>query len=103
MCVAVGVAMGMCVRVAMLLTMVVARTMFMLMLMLMTMFVIVIMRVLVLVVMSAYPYRALPGQSTAAIFTHYSISKEASSISLPARKSPLGWWHLGQSPNMSSD
>ena len=101
MCVAVGVAMGMCVRVAMLLTMVVARTMFMLMLM--TMFVIVIMRVLVLVVMSAYPYRALPGQSTAAIFTHYSISKEASSISLPARKSPLGWWHLGQSPNMSSD
>jgi hypothetical protein len=35
----------------------------------------------------------LAGQSASAIFTHYSISIEASSISRPARNSPLGAWH----------
>jgi hypothetical protein len=42
-----------------------------------------------LVVMSAYAHRRFSGQSASAILTHQSISKEASSISRPARSSPL--------------
>jgi hypothetical protein len=42
------------------------------------------------VVMSAYAYWRFSGQSASAIFTHQSISKEANSISRPARSSPLG-------------
>ena len=42
-----------------------------------------------LVVMSAYTCRSFSGQSASAILTHYSISKEATSISRPARRSPL--------------
>jgi hypothetical protein len=42
-----------------------------------------------LVVMSAYTGRSFSGQSASAIITHQSISKEASSISRPARSSPL--------------
>jgi hypothetical protein len=42
-----------------------------------------------LVVMGAYTCRSFSGQSASAILTHYSISKEATSISRPARRSPL--------------
>jgi hypothetical protein len=42
------------------------------------------------VVMSAYADRRFSGQSASAIFTHQSISREANSISRPARSSPLG-------------
>jgi hypothetical protein len=42
-----------------------------------------------LVVMGAYTCRSFSGQSASAILTHYSISKEATSISRPARSSPL--------------
>src|SRR5262245_42307510 len=97
--VAVGMGMRMCVRVTMLLPMVVAWSMFVLMMMFMPVFmdifvfmhVWVLMNVFVLVVMSTDPHWVFSRQSAAAIFTHYSISKEASSISLPARKSPLVW------------
>jgi len=109
------VGMGMGVRVAVLFTVMIARSMFMLVVMSMRVIgvIVVVMCVWVLmvglvtmrvfVVMSTDPHGIFSGQSAAAIFTHYSISKEASSISLPPRKSPLGWWHVGQSPNISSD
>jgi hypothetical protein len=48
-------------------------------------------RVFIAVVRCALGF--LAGQSASAIFTHYSISIEASSISRPARNSPLGAWH----------
>jgi hypothetical protein len=57
----------------------------------------------VLVVMSAYTTRTFAGQPASAVFTHYSISSEANSISRPARSSPLGVWHPGHSANRSSD
>jgi nitrogen fixation protein FixH len=41
------------------------------------------------VVMGAYACRSFSGQPASAIFTHQSISKEATSISRPARSSPL--------------
>jgi hypothetical protein len=78
------------VRVWMVVTVVVSRTV----LMLVPVAVVVVMLVIVLmgmfVVMSAYADRRFSGQSASAIFTHQSISKEASSISRPARSSPLG-------------
>ena len=54
--------------------------------------VLVIMRMvhIVFVVMGTDACRVFSGQTATAIFTHYSISSEASSISRPARRSPLG-------------
>ena len=65
--------------------------MFMLMTVLMTVVVGMVVTVLraMLVVMSAYTGRSFSGQTASTILTHYSISKEASSISRPARSSPL--------------
>ncbi len=57
----------------------------------MGMIVVMPMFMLVFVVMSANSRRALPRQPASAFFTHYSISKEASSSSRPARISPLAW------------
>jgi hypothetical protein len=113
----VGVRVRMSMRVAVLFTVVMAWPVFVLMIMSVFMvmalavFMVVVlpvsvlvrMRVCVFVVMSSDPHGIFPRQSAAAIFTHYSISNDASSISLPARKSPLGWWQSGQSANMSSD
>jgi hypothetical protein len=89
----------MSVRVGMVMAVVLPRTVLVVVIMLMLVPMIVIMDmavgmvvtvlVAVLVVMGAYAYRSFSGQSASAIFTHYSISKEASSISRPARSSPL--------------
>jgi hypothetical protein len=51
--------------------------------------VVVTVLVFMLVVMSTHTNRRFSGQSASAILTHQSISKEASSISRPARSSPL--------------
>ena len=56
----------------------------------MVMFMVMNLRMSVVVVMSTNANRVFPRQSAAAFFTHYSISIEASSISRPARRSPLG-------------
>jgi len=58
---------------------------------------------LVGMVVRANPNRVFSRQSASAISTHYSISKEATSISRPARSSPLGVWQSGHSANISSD
>src|SRR5215831_18546634 len=63
----------------------------------------VIMFMLVSVVVGTHLGRSFSRQSTSAIFAHYSISKEANSISRPARRSPLGLWQAGHSPKKSSD
>ena len=47
-------------------------------------------------------HRVFSGQSASAIFTHQSISSEATSISRPARISPLRAWQSGHSANISS-
>ena len=72
--------------------------MFVMMVLIMMMFTVMIMGMVVVVVimpmlvrMSMDARGLVPGQSAAAIFTHYSISIEVSSISRPARKSPLSW------------
>ena len=100
-------AMAVCVsmRMTVLFAMVMPGPMFMLMVGAMFMFMVVLMRmrVFVLLMLGANPNRVFSGQSAAAIFTHYSTSKEASSSSLPARNSPLGVWQSGQSANISSD
>src|ERR1035441_2897715 len=111
--VGVGVAVGMSMRVVMLMIVVVTRAVLVIVLMFMTMIVImaravgmgVVVTVLVfmLVVMSTHTNRRFSGQSASAILTHQSISKEASSISRPARSSPLTMWHPGHSANISSD
>jgi len=90
---------GVSVRVRVVVAVVVSRTMLMLMLMAVLMF----MFMGLLVVMGAHARRILSGQSASAIFTHQSISKEASSISRPARSSPLRLWHSGHSANILSD
>jgi len=90
-----GVGVGMRVRVGMIVAVVVARPMFvsvaMLMLVAVPMAVGMIVPVLmtVFVVMSAYADRRFSGQPASAIITHQSMSKEANSISRPARSSPL--------------
>src|SRR5215475_4505442 len=89
-----------------------SRPMHVLMLMLMFVFVRVGMSVAMVVVMltmlmgmavRANPNWVFSRQSASAISTHYSISKEATSISRPARSSPLGVWQSGHSANISSD
>ena len=59
--------------------------------------------VFVLMGMSADARRVFAWQSASAVFTHYSISSEATSISRPARRLPLGSWQSGHSANISSD
>ena len=56
-----------------------------------------------IILMSRVSNRFFARQSAAAIFTHYSISREASSSSRPARKSRLGAPHVGQGESKSSD
>jgi hypothetical protein len=63
------------------------------MLVFVSMFMVVRMIMIVFLVLGTDAKRSFPGQSASAIFTHYSISIEASSISRPARNSPLGAWH----------
>ena len=64
---------------------------------------VVIVLMVMVVVVGAYTHRFLSGQPASAFVTHQSISKEASSISRPARSSPLRRWQSGHSANMSSD
>src|ERR1035441_1816476 len=111
----VGVVVGMSMRVVMLVVVVVPRAVLVIVLMVMPMIVImaravgmgmgmaVTVLVFMLVVMSTHTNRRFSGQSASAILTHQSISKEASSISRPARSSPLTMWHPGHSANISSD
>lgn len=56
-----------------------------------------------IILMSRVSNRFFARHSAAAIFTHYSISREASSSSRPARKSRLGAPHVGQGESKSSD
>lgn len=86
----VGVRVGMRMRVLVVMPMVMPRAMLVFVLVLMVVAMIVPVHMRMMMVMSAYSYRAFPGQSASAIFTHYSISSEASSISRPPRSSPLG-------------
>jgi hypothetical protein len=95
-----GVTMRVRVRMVMVLAVVMAWAICMPVLMSMVMM--VIMAVLMIMMMSTDTNRIFSGQSAAAFFTHYPISKEASSISLPARSSPLGLWQAGHSLNRSS-
>lgn len=85
------------VRVGMVVALVMSRTVLMLVLVAVIMAMVVSMAMLVtvlmfmsmFVVMGAHAYRSFSGQSASAILTHQSISKEANSISRPARRSPL--------------
>jgi hypothetical protein len=88
----VGVGVGMSVRVGMVVAVVVSRTVLVLMLVAVLLAVVMLVTVLMsrFMVMSANTCRSFSGQSASAIFTHQSISKEATSISRPARSSPLG-------------
>ena len=90
----------------MLVAMMFAGTMGMLMLVFMRVVVVVIMimavTMRVLMVFRTDAHRVFPGQSASAFFTHQSISSEATSISRPARISPLRVWHSGHSANISS-
>ena len=78
-------------RVGVVVVMVMSRTMF------------VRMAMIVLVVLGLDANRFFSRQAASAFFTHQSISIEASSISRPARSSPLGLWQSGHSANISSD
>ncbi len=60
-------------------------------------------RVRVGMIMGVNPDRVFSRQSASTISTHYSISREATSISRPARSWPLGLWQSGHSANISSD
>ena len=103
------VRMRMGVRLRMRVAMVLSRPVLVLMFMTVLVRMLVVLSVLVVVGMFVFVLvlgrdtRGIhPGQTATAFFTHYSISIEASSISRPARRSPLGWWHSGHSANKSS-
>ena len=91
----VGVGVGMGVRVGMIVAVVVSRAVLVLVLLLV--FMPMIHPALSMPWPSSHvrgvaltPDRSFAGQSASAILTHQSISKEATSISRPARSSPLG-------------
>ena len=93
---------GPLVRVLMLFAMVVTRAVLVLMAMFVSVPVIALMLMGMLLGMSTDPHGILSRQSASTISTHQSISNEANSSSRPARISPLGLWHPGHSPNISS-
>jgi hypothetical protein len=70
--------------------------------MFMVMFVSMVVAVSVAVTLTSDSNRSLARQTASAIFTHYSISREASSNSRPARSSRLGVWQSGQAANILS-
>ncbi len=76
-------------RVAMGFTMVFTGSMFVVMVMVMVVRVVVTVPMLMLVGLSTNACGLFARQSASAIFTHYSISNEATSISRPARNSLL--------------
>src|ERR1035438_8374114 len=55
---------------------------------------------IMVVVMGTNAHRIFTGQSASAILAHQSTSNEVSSISRPARSSPLGRWQSGHSANI---
>ena len=85
------VAMRVLVAVVMLVIMLVMVMMVVVMIM-----IVVAVRMSVRVFVAGVVLRTSVVQSASAIFTHYSISNEASSISRPARKSVLTAAHCGQ-------